>query len=154
MAVYTARCSWQRNGQRFTDNAYSRRHQLAFDGGVVLPASSSPHVVRVPFSDPQAVDPEEMLVASVSSCHMLWFLSLAAEQGWLVDSYDDAAEGVMTKSPEGKLWVSCITLRPTVLFGGNQPDEAAVHALHHAAHEACFIANSLLTEIRCEPVFA
>ncbi|GGX96975.1 hypothetical protein GCM10011290_25980 [Vogesella alkaliphila] len=111
-------------------------------------------MVRVPFSDPQAADPEEMLVASVSSCHMLWFLSQAAEQGWLVDDYDDAAEGVMTKSPEDKLWVSCITLRPTVLFGGKQPDEAAVHALHHAAHEACFIANSLRTEIRCEPVFA
>ena len=153
MHTYTSRLSWTRHNQPFLDNRYSRVHRIEFDGGAVLEASSSPHVVRVPFSDPAAVDPEEMFVASLSSCHMLWFLSLAAARGFRVDEYRDAAEGVMTKNAQGKLFMSAVTLRPEVTFSGEKmPDEAEYQALHHEAHEECFIANSVLTAVRCEGV--
>ncbi|WP_157271935.1 OsmC family protein [Azohydromonas aeria] len=153
MPSYTSHLLWLREEQPFTDNRYSRVHRIEFDGGAVLQASSSPHVVRMPFSDPAAVDPEEMFVASLSSCHMLWFLSIAAQRGFRVDEYRDAAEGVMEKNARGKLFMSVVTLRPEVTFSGESvPDEAAFQEMHHAAHEECFIANSVVTEVRCEGV--
>ncbi len=155
MHQYTAALLWQRGEQTFIDNRYSRRHVLRFDGGAELAGSSSPSVVRVPFSDAAAVDPEEMFVASLSSCHMLWFLSLAAEAGLCVDRYADAAVGVMDKDAKGRLVMTRVTLRPEVTFAGErQPSAAQFAQLHHRAHEECFIANSVRSEVLCEPVLA
>ena len=149
MATYTARTTWQRaDTEPFTDQRYSRRHRLAFDGGAEVIASSSPHVVPLPWSDAAGVDPEEMFVASLSSCHMLWFLSIAAKRGWVVDRYDDEAEGTMAKNATGRLAMTVVVLHPAVQFGGTRlPDRAALEALHHEAHEQCFIANSVTTDI-------
>ena len=149
-----ATISWQRDGAAFTDNRYSRAHEWRFDGGAVVKASSSPHVVRVPMSDASAVDPEEAFVASLSSCHMLWFLSLSASQGWVVDAYRDEAVGTMAKNEHGKLAMTLVILRPHVTFDGRQPSAEELHELHHRAHEECFIASSVKTEVRCEPVTA
>ena len=147
MSHYTATIHWQRAPEEpFTDNRYSRGHQWSFDGGVTLRASSSPHVVPH-YSDPAGVDPEEAFIAALSSCHMLTFLYLAAKAGHVVDSYDDLAEGQMAKA-DGRVWVSLVTLRPVVIWDGTAVEE---DVLHHAAHEECFIANSVRTEIRCEP---
>ncbi|MDB5963848.1 MAG: peroxiredoxin [Polaromonas sp.] len=155
MAVYTAEVVWTRDGADFAGNRYSRRHLLRFDGGLEVPGSSSPHVVPLPMSDASALDPEEAFVASLSSCHMLWFLSLAGKGHWCVDRYHDAAEGVLAKNAAGKLAMTVVTLRPAVVFSGErQPTPGHIDALHHAAHEACFIANSVTTEVRCEPVHA
>lgn len=152
MAHYTAEVIWQRDDQVFTDNRYGRKHLWRFDGGVEVPASSSPHVVRVPFSDPSAVDPEEAFVVALSSCHMLSFLSIAAKQGFRVDRYRDEALGVLEKNAEGRLAMTLVTLRPEVAFSGDRlPTRDEVDALHHEAHEACFIASSVRTEVRCEP---
>ncbi|WP_439683882.1 OsmC family peroxiredoxin [Cupriavidus oxalaticus] len=155
MSVYTAEVLWQRDGQDFTGNRYSRRHVLRFDGGAEVPGSSSPHVVPLPMSDASAVDPEEMFIASLSSCHMLWFLSLAAKQRFVVDRYVDAATGLMEKNREGQMAMTVVTLRPQVTFSGErEPTRDELERLHHAAHDACFIANSVRTEVRCEPVVA
>jgi organic hydroperoxide reductase OsmC/OhrA len=151
MSTHTAVVEWQSNGSRFTDNRYSRAHQWRFDGGAVVPASSSPHVVRVPLSDPARVDPEEAYVAALSSCHMLWFLSLAAAAGVAVDSYRDEALGIMGKNDAGKEWVERVVLRPQVVVrSGAEIDEAAIEALHHRAHEECYIANSVKTVVVVE----
>ena len=151
---YVAEVRWQRAAdEAFTDNRYSRRHLLHFDGGVEVVGSSSPAVVPLPMSDPRGVDPEEAFVAAIAACHMLWFLSLAAQSGWVVDRYRDAATGSMTRNAAGKLWLSMVTLRPEVRCGGaKQPDAQTLRQLHHRAHEECFIANSVKSEIRCEPV--
>jgi organic hydroperoxide reductase OsmC/OhrA len=149
---YTARITWQRHDQPFLDKRYSRRHAWQFDGGLTVPGSSSPLSVPVPMSDAAAVDPEEAFVASLSSCHLLWFLSLAAQAGWLVDGYDDDAEGSMGRNAAGKVAMLAVTLRPRVRFGGDcRPDAAEHERLHHAAHEACYIANSVSCDVRCEP---
>ncbi len=141
---YEARIIWSRNGEKFSDNRYCRGHEWSFDGGVKVVASSSPHVVPVPYSVVEAVDPEEALVASASSCHMLWFLSLAARRGFVVESYVDEAFGEMEKNPAGKLAFSRITLRPGIQFSGERsPSTGELESLHHAAHEECFIASSL-----------
>jgi organic hydroperoxide reductase OsmC/OhrA len=145
--------SWRREGARFVDNRYSRAHRWEFDGGATVPASASPHVVPEPLSDPAGVDPEEAFVASIASCHMLFFLSFAAKRGLVVESYRDAAAGVLGKDAEGRLAITAVTLRPHVAFAGDLPAAADVDALHHAAHEACFIATSVKTEIRVEPTF-
>ena len=148
MAHYTATVQWRRGvDEPFTDNRYSRGHQWSFDGGVSFRASSSPHVVPR-YSDPAGVDPEEAFIASLSSCHMLTFLYLAAKAGFVVDAYDDVAEGVMART-DGRVWVSQVTLRPRVVWGGSEPTDPL--ALHHAAHDECFIANSVKTDVRCEP---
>ena len=153
MSKYTATISWQRGDAVFTDNRYSRAHRWQFDGGTEFTGSSSPSVVPIPYSDPAAVDPEEAFVASLASCHMLWFLSIAAKRGLVVDSYRDSPVGEMTKDSRGRVAITQVTLRPQVAFSGVQRPEAAAHAaLHHAAHEACFIANSVRSEVRCEPV--
>jgi organic hydroperoxide reductase OsmC/OhrA len=152
MAHYTAQLQWQRQeGEAFTDQRYSRRHTLRFDGGAVLAGSSSPSVVPLPCSDASAVDPEEMFVASLSSCHMLWFLSIAAGHGRVVDRYEDDALGVMARDAQRRMVMTTVTLRPRVQFAGTPPDADALAALHHEAHEQCFIANSVKTEVRVEP---
>jgi organic hydroperoxide reductase OsmC/OhrA len=152
MSTYTATISWQRNGEVFTDNRYSRRHEWRFDGGVTLAASSSPAVVPR-YSDASAVDPEEAFVASLSSCHMLTFLMLAAAKKFIVDSYVDEALGTLAKNNRGKLAMTEVVLRPRVIFSGdNRPSSEALEELHHRAHEECFIANSVITDVRCEPV--
>ena len=151
MHRYEARVAWKRGEQTFTDNKYSRAHQWSFDGGLSVQASSSPLVVRLPFSDPAAVDPEEALVASASSCHMLWFLSLAAKRGFVIDSYADAAVGVVDRNAEGRIAVTRITLRPAIAWsGGRAPAADELAQLHHEAHENCYIANSLRAEIVVE----
>lgn len=152
MAEYRATVTWDRGGAAFTDNRYSRGHRWLFDGGVEVPASASPHVVPLPMSVASAVDPEEALVASLSSCHMLFFLSIAARRGLLVESYRDEAAGVMEKDDSGKFWMSRVTLRPRVEFGGaRRPGRDEILAIHHEAHEECFIARSVKTDVRCEP---
>ena len=154
MALYTAEVLWLRGEQDFLSNRYSRRHLLRFDGGVEIPGSSSPHVVPVPMSDAAAVDPEEAFVASLSSCHMLWFLSIAAKCKFCVDRYFDAATGVMEKNAAGKLAMTVVTLKPQVHFSGERlPTKAQIEQMHHQAHEECFIANSVKTDVRCEPVY-
>lgn len=151
MSEYTARITWKRDGAPFTDNAYSRGHVWSFDGGVEVPASASPHVVPPPHSVEAAVDPEEALIASLSSCHMLWFLSIAAGKGYVVDGYRDDASGRMGRIAKGRIAVTEVTLRPAVTFAGHAPDAATHEAMHHEAHERCFIANSVTATIRCEP---
>jgi organic hydroperoxide reductase OsmC/OhrA len=151
---YQARIHWERGAAPFTDNRYSRGHTWHFDGGVEVPASSSPHTVRLPMSVEAAVDPEEALVAALSSCHMLWFLSLAASERWRVDQYTDDAIGVMGRNAAGKVAMLSVTLRPRVSFSGERlPSRAEIQQLHHRAHEECFIANSVTSEVRVEPHF-
>ena len=144
---------WVRGGQPFVDGRYSRRHALRFDGGAEVAGSSSPSVVPAPLSDPAAVDPEEAFVASLASCHMLWFLSIAAKRGFRVDRYSDAATGVLGRDAESRSAVTTVTLHPDVRFSGDRiPSSEEIRSMHHAAHEACFIANSVRTDVRCEPV--
>ncbi|WP_409288675.1 OsmC family protein [Pseudomonas sp. KCJK8927] len=154
MAQYTAQVAWAREGQDFLGNQYSRRHLWRFDGGVEVVGSSSPHVVPLPLSDASAVDPEEAFVASLSSCHMLWFLSLAAKQRFCVEQYVDDAVGVMDRNEAGRTAMTLVTLRPWVAFSGErQPTREQLERLHHLAHEECFIANSVRTEVRCQPIY-
>jgi len=153
MSEYRAIVEWQRNGAVFSDNKYSRGHRWLFDGGIEVPASSSPHAVRLPFSVENAVDPEEALVAALSSCHMLTFLYLAAKKKFVIESYRDDAVGFMEKNEQGRLAITRVTLRPDVKFIGDLlPTADDVAALHHGAHEECYIANSVKTEVRVEPV--
>ncbi len=153
MPEYKAVVSWRRDGAVFTDNRYSRGHRWSFDGGVEVPASASPHVVPLPHSVEAAVDPEEAFVASLSSCHMLFFLSIAAKRGFVVDGYRDEAVGIMAKDASGKLAMTRVTLRPEVRYeGGRRPSADEELSIHHRAHEECFIARSVRTEVLCEPV--
>jgi organic hydroperoxide reductase OsmC/OhrA len=151
MGVYTAKVEWRRGTAAFTDNRYPRAHTWTFDGGAVVPGSSSPLSVPLPYSDPAAVDPEEALVAAISSCHMLFFLGGAASRGWLVDSYSDQAEGVMENNAAGKMAITRVTLRPRLtISGGQQPSAAQIAALHRWAHKECYIANSVTAEVVVE----
>ena len=151
--LHTALIRWKNDAADFLDKRYSRAHTWTFDGGVVVPASSSPHVVPLPMSDAAAVDPEEAFVAALSSCHMLWFLDIASRAGYAVASYDDTADGHLGRNAAGKRVVDVVTLRPRTRFAGTRvPDATALAVLHHDAHEACFLANSVRCEIRCEPV--
>jgi len=152
MSEYVATIEWSRDGQSFSDNRYSRAHDWRFDGGAVVRGSSAPSSVPVPMSDPAAVDPEEALVAAVSSCHMLFFLAFAAKQGLVVDSYRDQASGVMGRDERGRMSITHVTLRPEVVWSGEpRPDAAALTELHHRAHEACYIANSIRAAVVVEP---
>ncbi|TAL04218.1 MAG: OsmC family peroxiredoxin [Rhodospirillaceae bacterium] len=150
MATHKATVTWQANGGDLPAKRYSRAHQWIFDGGVTVPASSSPHVVPLPWSDAHAVDPEEALIAAAASCHMLSFLWAAAKDGFSIQSYRDEAEGVLAKNQHGRLAITRITLRPRIVFTDRQPTAGELQALHHTAHEECYIANSLLTEIVVE----
>lgn len=152
MANYTATIKWQRNGAPFTDNKYSRGHTWHFDGGIQVPASSSPHVVPLPLSVENAVDPEEALVASLSSCHMLFFVALCAKRGFVVDSYVDEAIGTMEKNAEGVIAMTRVVLRPLVKFSGTElPTAADLEKIHHQSHKLCYIANSVKSEVLIEP---
>jgi organic hydroperoxide reductase OsmC/OhrA len=152
MAEYQATIDWERSGAEFVDNRYSRGHHWEFDGGVRVPASASPHAVRPPYSVAAAVDPEEAFVAALSSCHMLWFLSIAAKRNIVVDRYRDTAVGTMGRDGEGRMAMLDVTLRPSVTFSGvKQPSAAEIAELHHAAHAECFIASSVKTRVHCEP---
>jgi len=151
MSTYTAIVRWKRGADdAFAQGRYSRAHEWAFDGGAVVPASASPHIVPAPWSDAAGVDPEEAFIASLASCHMLFFVDLARRAGFVVDDYVDEAEGVLEKRADRKMWMSSVTLHPRATWGGDPPDAAALADLHHKAHEACFIANSVTTEVTVE----
>ncbi|MCV6588922.1 MAG: OsmC family protein [Marinobacterium sp.] len=152
MSEYRATIDWQRQGQDFLDHRYSRGHEWIFDGGVVVPASSSPHIVPVPMSVAANVDPEEAFVASLSSCHMLFFLDFASRGGWVVERYTDQVVGTLAKNADGLLAITEVVLRPAVIFSGSVPGTKQLVALHHRSHEACFIARSVTAEVRCEPI--
>ncbi len=153
MKTFEAQLVWQRGSQAFSDNRYSRAHAWIFDEGLRVPASSSPLSVPLPMSNPAAVDPEEALVAAVSSCHMLFFLSLAAQRGFVIDDYRDHALGTLDKNAEGKLAMTRIVLRPSIVFSGDtQPGTEELAALHHAAHDKCYIANSIKADVVVEGI--
>jgi organic hydroperoxide reductase OsmC/OhrA len=146
--TYTATVRWLRGDQVFTDNKYSRAHDLIFDGGAVVRGSSAPSSVPLPYSDAAAVDPEEALVGALSSCHMLFFLAFAGKRGFRIDAYEDAAVGEMTKNANGKLFISKVTLSPRIVFSGDKrPTAEDVAAIHHRSHEECYIANSVRAEV-------
>lgn len=154
--AYTATCVWTRPEATppadFRAGRYSRRHTLRFDGGAEVVASSSPHNVPLPWSDETAVDPEEAFIAALSSCHMLFFLSFAARDGFILDAYHDAAQGVCERGVDGRQQMTVVTLRPRATFSGErQPTRAELERLHHRSHDACYIANSVKTDVRVEP---
>jgi organic hydroperoxide reductase OsmC/OhrA len=148
---YRATVAWRQQGEDFAKGRYSRAHEWRFDGGVTVPASASPSVVPAPFSRQDAVDPEEAFIAALSSCHMLTFVDMARRAGILVESYEDEATGTMERIGPGKMAITKVTLRPRIVFGGPEPEGATLDELHHKAHEACFIANSVTTKIAIEP---
>ncbi len=152
MSEYYAKIVWNRGSdENYIDNKYSRGHEWSFDGGVTVAASSSPHVVPLPYSVEANVDPEEAFVASLSSCHMLFFLSIAAKRKFIIDGYIDNAIGVMEKDSDGKISMTKVTLRPEVNFSGDrQPSIEQLEKMHHQSHEQCFIANSVKTEVVTE----
>lgn len=152
MSEYYAQIAWTRgDDEEYIDNRYSRAHQWRFDGGSTVQASSSPHVVPLPYSMEENVDPEEAFVASLSSCHMLFFLSMAAKRKYVIDEYIDNAVGIMEKDNDGKVSITKVTLRPRVTFSGEkQPTLEQLEKMHHQSHEQCFIANSVKTEVVTE----
>ncbi len=151
MSEYTATVTWARGDARFVDNRYSRAHEWGFDGGTVVPASSSPHSVPVPLSDPRGVDPEEAFVAALSSCHMLWFLSIAAKGGFVVESYEDHAVGYLEKNQDGRPAMTRVVLRPAIRFSGESvPTADQIRDLHDRSHHQCYIANSVRTVVTVE----
>lgn len=152
MSEHTAMISWERDGAGFTDDDYSRGHRWSFDGGIEVPASASPHVVPLPRSVEAAIDPEEAFVASLSSCHMLWFLSIASRRGFVVERYRDEAAGTLARSAAGRPAMTRVTLRPRIAFAPDaRPSPEEHEAMHHEAHERCFIASSVITDVSCEP---
>lgn len=155
MANYHATVSWQRiPSEVFTDRRYSRAHQWTFDGGATIAASASPRIVPLPYSREENVDPEEAFIAALSSCHMLFFLSFAAEQGWCVDHYEDKAIGTLAKNDRGQMAMTEVVLRPKVTFCANrQPTREQQEHLHHLAHEECFIANSVKTKVTIAAIY-
>ncbi|MBN4046752.1 OsmC family protein [bacterium AH-315-P07] len=154
MSEYSALVVWERGSdEAYIDNKYSRGHKWVFDGGVTVPASSSPKVLPVPYSVEENVDPEEAFVASLSSCHMLFFLSIAATAGFIIDRYTDNAIGIMEKDSDGKMSMTKVTLRPKVIFSEEkQPTMEHLEKMHHQSHEQCFIANSVKSEVVTEIV--
>lgn len=147
MSGHGATVEWTRRDQPFVDKRYSRAHVWRFDGGAVVPGSSAPSGVPIPMSDPAGVDPEEAMVASLSSCHMLWFLALAANAGLVLDRYLDEASGELDKNEAGQRYLARVALKPVTTFTGRQPDQAELDALHHAAHDHCEMAHSVRAEI-------
>jgi len=154
MTGYTAAVSWEKGSKPFAGGRYSRAHIWEFDGGAMVKASSSPESVPVPYSDASAVDPEEALVAALASCHMLWFLSIAAKRGFCIQSYRDHASGALAPGPRGKLCMTTVTLRPHAVFiVVNPPAPETVVAMHEEAHGECYIANSVTTVLTTVPTF-
>ncbi len=145
---YMATIKWQRDNAEFRTGKYLRAHTWAFDGGCEVPASASPHIVPYPWSEAANVDPEEAFIAALASCHMLFFLSIAAGRGFQIDTYTDTAEGHMSKNAQGRIAITTAVLHPKTVFSGPVvPDAATIEAMHHEAHERCFIANSVTTDI-------
>lgn len=144
---HAATVEWTRGDQAFVDQKYSRAHVWRFDGGAVVPGSSSPAGVPLPYSDASAVDPEEAMIASLSSCHMLWFLAVVAKAGWVVDRYLDDASGELDRDEAGKRYLARVTLAPVTTFAGPAPSQDALDALHHAAHDHCEMAHSVRAAI-------
>lgn len=152
MPSHNATVRWTNdNPEEFAKGKYGRGHEWAFDGGQKVRGSSSPSVVREPLSDPYGVDPEEALVAAVSSCHMLWFLDLARRAGFVPLSYEDEADGALEKCDDGKVRITKVTLQPLVEWQGDEPNAATIADLHHQAHDLCFIANSITAKVVVEP---
>ena len=152
MAEHTAAIRWERSGDGFLSGKFSREHVWTFDGGLTVPASPSPHIVPVPYSNPASVDPEEAFVAAIASCHMLTFLYVASREGFQVDSYQDEAIGTMAKNGSGVPWINRVKLSPRIEYSGSKlPASSDEGRLHHLAHEQCFIANSVRTEIIFSP---
>ena len=149
MSEYYATIKWQRQSdEKFNDNKYSRAHSWEFDGGQIVKASSSPHVVPLPYSVEANVDPEEAFIASISSCHMLFFLSIAAKRRYTIESYSDAATGIMQLDKDKKMSMTDVTLNPQIVFlGEKKPTKEQIDKIHHQAHTQCFIANSVKTKI-------
>jgi len=147
---YTASIFWKKKEtESFTDNKYSRGHTWVFDGGVQLPASASPQVVPLPMSDESAVDPEEAFVAAISSCHMLFFLSIAASNNYIIETYEDQAEGIMSKNENGQMVMGDIILKPKIVFSGTTiPTAEQITELHNSAHHKCYLANSIKSTIK------
>tara|TARA_B100000767_G_scaffold266100_1_gene283016 strand:+ start:296 stop:772 length:477 start_codon:yes stop_codon:yes gene_type:complete len=156
MSTYVATVQWQRSlNEQFIDNQYSRAHQWLFDGGSIIDASSSPHIVASPHSVEANVDPEEAFIASLSSCHMLFFLSIAAKHKFIIDKYEDNASGILQKNNQGKYAMTKVTLKPEVIFSSNaKPSLKKFEKMHHQAHQQCFIANSVHTDIVIEICYA
>lgn len=151
MSAYTATLTWKRGDQPFTDGKYSRGHDIAFDAGFSILGSSSPHVVRPPLSREDAADPEELFVAALASCHMLFFIDFARRAGFVIDSYVDAAEGDLGKGADGRMQMTAVRLRPQIVWSGEKrPNPAEIAELHHKSHEACFIANSFKGDVSIE----
>ena len=150
MSAHHTTVEWLRGDQPFVDKRYSRAHVWTFDGGAVVPGSSAPESVPLPMSDASAVDPEEAMIASLSSCHMLWFLAFAAGAGLVVDRYVDEASGTLGRDEAGRRYMNQVTLRPVTTFSGRAPDQAELDALHHQAHEHCEMAHSVRAEIVVE----
>ena len=150
MSTYFATIRWTKDDGDFLKGRYSRLHSIAFDGGIEIAGSASPHNVPLPYAVEAAVDPEELFVAAISTCHMLWFLDYAKRAGLVVLSYEDAAEGTMEADAQGRLVITTVTLRPAVKLA-DAAQNGRLHDLHRQAHSACFIANSVKSEIRVEP---
>jgi organic hydroperoxide reductase OsmC/OhrA len=152
MSEYKAIISWKRGpDEKYTDQKYSREHNWAFDGGLNIPASPSHHIVPPPYSNPDYLDPEQAFVASLSSCHMLFFLDLCSREGIVVDSYVDEAVGVLERIGRNKMAMSKVTLRPQAAYSGQKiPSREDLERIHHKSHELCFIANSVTSEIITE----
>lgn len=153
MSTYNAEITWSRSeDEKFTNRKYSRLHNWQFDGGLNIPASPSHHIVPLPYSDPDLIDPEQAFVASLSSCHMLFFLDLCSRKGIVVDKYSDPAEGILEVDDDGNMSMTVVTLNPkTVFSGSNIPNKGEIEKIHHEAHELCFITNSVKTKIVLEP---
>jgi organic hydroperoxide reductase OsmC/OhrA len=151
MATHVAAIKWtaKESGDNFLKGRFSRAHTLSFDGGTEVPASASSHVVGK-WAVEAAVDPEEMLVASLSSCHMLSFLHLARMAGFTVTAYEDHAEGTTEEIAPKRLAVTKVTLKPKIDWAGAAPQKETLDRLHHEAHEICFIANSVKTQVTVE----
>ena len=152
MSEYVATVAWKRQEREvFTDNRYSRAHQWELDGGATVSASAWPHVVPPPLSNPAGVDPEEAFVASLSSCHMLFFLFFAAKKRFVVESYVDRAVGHLEMNEAGRQAMTRVVLRPSIEFSGTLPNADALRSLHDQAHHECYIANSVTTKVEVEP---
>ena len=152
MSTYSATIRWSRTGDGdFAKGQYSRAHEWTFDGGLTIAASASPHIVPSPWSDPKGIDPEEAFIASLSSCHMLFFVDFARRAGLVLDEYVDEAQGALEKRADGKMAMTRVTLRPRITWIGPNPDQKTIMDLHHKAHDACFIANSVTTHVAIEP---
>lgn len=152
MSEYQAKITWMRGAdEAYSDNKYSRAHHWHFGGGVIVAATASTQVVPLPYSVAENVDPEEAFIASLSSCHMLFFLDLCSRKGFIIDSYQDDALGIMEKNEQGKIAMTKVTLRPKVIFSGdNIPSISEQEKAHHKSHQLCFIANSVKSEINIE----